>query len=210
MEEYCLSVSKCQQEFDATYVIDWDCVCKRLLRGDVPMFQIFVVGSPRQDGNDAKDQCSDDELELGDGKEVTPSESPKAVDVKVPTPKPKAAHSESKTPGKPLGPFHQRVQQAKASAARRSASRMCLFKTYVLLLMVQFAVLNKERAAARCSHWNQYFDHIYARFEYKSALHCDFALFDVLGCAMYVEPFCLNLDVLVSTMYCRNALHTHM
>ena len=40
------------------------------------------------------------------------------------------------------------------------------------------------------------------------ALHCDFAFFDVSGSAMYVEAVCLNLDVPMSTMYCRKALQT--
>ena len=62
LDEYCLSVSKCPQEFDVTYVIDWDGVCKGLLRGEVQMFQTFVVGSARQDGDVAEDQSSDDEF----------------------------------------------------------------------------------------------------------------------------------------------------
>ena len=45
LDEYYVFVSKCLQEFDATFVIEWDGVCKGLLRGEVQMFQTFVVGS---------------------------------------------------------------------------------------------------------------------------------------------------------------------
>ena len=72
LEDYCPSVSKYLQEFDATYLIDWDCVRKGLLRGNVQLFQTFVVGIRGQDGNDAKDQSSNDEVELGDGKAKSP------------------------------------------------------------------------------------------------------------------------------------------
>ena len=99
LEEYRLSVGKCLQEFDATYVIDWDCICKGLLRGDVQMFQTFVVGSPQQHGDDTKDLSSHDEVELGNGKAVTPSKFTKTAAVKAPKPKPKAPHSDGKTPG---------------------------------------------------------------------------------------------------------------
>ena len=115
LEEYCLSVNQCMQEFDATYLIDWDCVCKGLLSGDVQMFQTLIVGSPRQDGDDAKDESSDDEVELANGKALTPSKAPKAAAVKAPTPKPKAPHSDRKTIGKTLGPFHRPVNRPRSS-----------------------------------------------------------------------------------------------
>ena len=35
LDEYCLCVSKCLQEFDVTYVIEWDGVYKGLLCGEV-------------------------------------------------------------------------------------------------------------------------------------------------------------------------------
>ena len=118
LEEYCLCVSKCLQQLDASYVLDWDCVSKGLLRGDVQMSHTFVVGSPRQDCDDAKNESSDDEVELADGQAITPSKASKVAAVKAPTPKPKAAHCDGKTPSTTLGPFHQRVQQANASATQ--------------------------------------------------------------------------------------------
>ena len=60
LNEYYLSMSKCMQEFDATYVIEWDGVCKGLLRGEVQMFQTFVVGSGAYDTDNPHD--SDDEV----------------------------------------------------------------------------------------------------------------------------------------------------
>ena len=44
----------------------------------------------------------------------------------------------------------------------------------------------------------------------RNALHCDFVLFEALGRTTCVECVCLNLDVPVSTIYCRNALHNHI
>ena len=117
LDEYCLLVSKALREFNATYVIDWDAVCKGLLRGEVQMFQTFAAAGAEQEGDDAKDECSDDEIEQADGK-ATPPKAPKNAAVKAPTPKPKAPHSDGKTLGKSLGPFHQRVQQAKANVSK--------------------------------------------------------------------------------------------
>ena len=64
------------------------------------MFQTFVVGSARKDSEDAKDQYSEDEVEQADGEASTRSKAPKNALAKAPTPKPKAAPSHGKTPGK--------------------------------------------------------------------------------------------------------------
>ena len=53
-----LSICECLQEFDAIYVIECDAVCKGLLRGEVQIFETFVVGKGAQDAKDPPD--SDD------------------------------------------------------------------------------------------------------------------------------------------------------
>ena len=42
-------VGKCLQEFDATYLVELDGVCKNLLRSEVEMFSTFVIGSYAED-----------------------------------------------------------------------------------------------------------------------------------------------------------------
>ena len=84
------------------------------------MFHTFVVllGQDGEDGDDAKDESSDDQVERADGKAITPSQAPKTAAMKAPTLKPNFAHCDGKTRGNTLGPFHQRVQHAKASASK--------------------------------------------------------------------------------------------
>ena len=43
LDEYYLSVNKGVQEFDATDVIEWDGVCKGLLRGEVRCFKPLLL-----------------------------------------------------------------------------------------------------------------------------------------------------------------------
>ena len=77
LDEYCPSVSKCLQDFDATYVVEWDGVCKGLLRGEVKMFQTFVVGNGAED-HAKQDQESDHYIEdCSTPKTATPPKAPK-------------------------------------------------------------------------------------------------------------------------------------
>ena len=59
LDEYGLFVRKCLHEFDATYVVEWDGVCKGLLCGEVETCHTFVVGSGAHDTNDPHDSYHD-------------------------------------------------------------------------------------------------------------------------------------------------------
>ena len=108
LDEYYVSVSKCVQEFDATYMIEWDGVCKGLLRGEVGMFQTFVVGSGAQDVDESKD--SNDDVEDCSATKLHPEKTPNLL--KFPAKKAKGPQSDRKSGGKELGALHSRVKQA--------------------------------------------------------------------------------------------------
>ena len=110
--------------------------------------------------------------------------------------------------GRALGPFHKGVQQAQASppkVVRRNEHGFGLW--YALMF---FPVTLKEKpAAARFCHQKEsqtLFLPVLNIKAHCSTPHYNFVLFDALGRATCVDPVCLNLDVPVSTIYCKKTL----